>query len=241
MRRGWAAAVWLGAGLAWSQDAAKPAAPAVVTAAQDAAIAAPGNYRVDFSNDRVRVVHVHYGPQERVPLHSHPGLPMLWVYLNDAGPVKFKHVEADGGTFSVTRAPVHTGDLRIGAGHEPETHSVRNMADTPTDFLRIELLGLEPGAKGLHGKYADDGEVFRAESGRVVAFDNPKLQVIRWGIAAGQTRRLDDPAATLWVAVSPQGATVKSAAVQAGQVWAAGPLEVTAGARPAEFLEVVER
>ena len=41
--------------------------------AQDPTKVEPKHYKLDFENDRVQVVSVHYGPHEKSALHDHPG------------------------------------------------------------------------------------------------------------------------------------------------------------------------
>src|SRR5688500_9222163 len=40
--------------------------------AQDAATADPQHYKVEFENDKVRVLRVKAGPREKTAMHSHP-------------------------------------------------------------------------------------------------------------------------------------------------------------------------
>jgi hypothetical protein len=96
----------------------------------------PGNYRVAFENDVVRVVHVLYRPHEKLPVHDHPMTPTIYVYLADSGPVQFSHVEEHA--FSLQRPAVKAGTFRVSPGRI-EVHSVENLGDSPSEFLRVEL------------------------------------------------------------------------------------------------------
>src|SRR5690242_15543681 len=60
--------------------------------AQDPFVVAPQAYKLQFENDWVRVVRVHYAPFEKLPAHDHPKGRTIFIYLNDGGPVRFKHV-----------------------------------------------------------------------------------------------------------------------------------------------------
>lgn len=40
--------------------------------AQDPMKAEPTHYKLDFENERVQVVYVHYGPHEKSATHNHP-------------------------------------------------------------------------------------------------------------------------------------------------------------------------
>jgi hypothetical protein len=72
-------------------------------AAQDALKVSPDAYRLVFENDWVKVVRVHYGPREVIAPHDHTALGAAYVYLNDGGPILFKHVDLPYG--AVTRPP----------------------------------------------------------------------------------------------------------------------------------------
>ena len=84
---------------------------------------------------------VHYGPHEFVPMHDHSAYPTLYVYLNDSGEVRIDHEPPNA--FSVTRPPTHTGAFRIAPGMK-ERHSITNLSDPPSDFLRVELKSIPP-------------------------------------------------------------------------------------------------
>jgi len=101
---------------------------ASVTFAQDAVKTDPAHYKVEFENDKVRILRFHYGPHEKSIMHSHPDA--VAVFLTD-GKVKFtlpdgKSVDASGkaGMAQFTPAQVHL----------PE-----NMGDAPMDGVVIEL------------------------------------------------------------------------------------------------------
>ena len=49
--------------------------------AQDAVKVDPKHYKVEFENDQVRVLRVHYGPGEKSVMHEHPNA--VAVFLND--------------------------------------------------------------------------------------------------------------------------------------------------------------
>jgi hypothetical protein len=104
--------------------------------AQTAATPLPGNYKTIFENPDVLVMHVHYGAHEFVPMHDHSAYPTVFVYMNDSGEVAIDHEVPKG--FRVVRPPTHTGAFRIGPSMA-ERHSVTNLSDIPSDFLRVEL------------------------------------------------------------------------------------------------------
>lgn len=96
----------------------------------------PHNYQNIFENQSVAVIHAHYEPHEKVPVHDHSKFPTVYVYLSDSGPVTFSHIEDH--PFSITRKPLKMGAYRISPGRI-ERHEVENKGDIPTDFLRVEL------------------------------------------------------------------------------------------------------
>ena len=58
----------------------------------------PKHYKVEFENDRVRVVRITYAPGEKSVMHSHPE--SIGVFLTDAH-AKFTY--PDGGRKTLTR------------------------------------------------------------------------------------------------------------------------------------------
>jgi hypothetical protein len=103
---------------------------------QDPLKTLPNNYRSVFDNPAVTVIRAHYGPHEKIPVHDHAAVSTVFVYLNDSSPVRIDH---DGDkAFSVVRPPTVTGSFRVVAGMA-ERHSIENLGDKSSDFLRIEL------------------------------------------------------------------------------------------------------
>ncbi len=103
----------------------------------------PSNYQTILDNNDVLVMRVHYGPHEFVPMHDHSAYPTVFVYLNNSGEVRIDHEPPNA--FSVTRPPTHTGAFRIAPGMK-ERHSITNLSDLPSDFLRVELKSIPPDA-----------------------------------------------------------------------------------------------
>src|SRR5437879_1067353 len=95
-------------------------ASAAVVCAQDPLTAFPNNYKLVLDNAQVRVLHCHYGPQEKVGVHNHSDFPTVYVYLSDSGEVRFTHVEEHA--FVMTRPPVKAGAFRVSPGR-PERHT----------------------------------------------------------------------------------------------------------------------
>jgi hypothetical protein len=151
--------------------------------AQDAAKTLPLNYQVTFENDYVRVTRVHYPPHVKLPGHTHTSLPSAYVYLNDAGPVAFKHIGLEYG--AATRPPTVARSYRLFRGLE-EIHEVENLSDKPSDFLRVEFKTAVAGdVRTLRGKFLPPAA--SADAVQQVEFDNPLIRVTRVLAPAGTT------------------------------------------------------
>jgi hypothetical protein len=148
--------------------------------AQDAVKALPANYRIEFENDSVRVTRVHYGPYAKLPAHTHTSLPSAYVYLNDSGPVAFKHVGAEYG--AVTRPATVAGSFRLFRGIE-EIHLVENLSAKPSDFLRVEFKTDPVDPRSLRGKFMPEPGDAATEK---VEFENAQLRVTRLRAPAGR-------------------------------------------------------
>jgi hypothetical protein len=96
----------------------------------------PANYKTIFENADFLVMRVHYGPHEFVPMHDHSVYPTVFVYLNDSGAIRIDH-EAPG-VYSLQRPRTLTGAFRV-SPLTKERHSITNLSDLPSDFLRVEL------------------------------------------------------------------------------------------------------
>jgi hypothetical protein len=132
----------------------------------------PPNYKPILNNADVLVQRVHYGPHEFVPMHDHPAVTTVYVYLNNSGVVDIAH---DGGS-TVHRPPTHAGAFRVSPGAF-ERHSVQNTSDLPSDFLRIELKRLPVDTLPAEFRGAAPKEPFQA--GTETAYDNPALRIER--------------------------------------------------------------
>jgi hypothetical protein len=102
--------------------------------AQDPYRTAPGNYKLEFENDWVRVSRVSYRPGDKLAVHDHPALPTVYVYVTDGGPVLFGHQEFE----PMRRPAVKAGQIRFNRGNK-ETHTTEYLGDTPSEYIRIEL------------------------------------------------------------------------------------------------------
>jgi len=88
----------------------------------------PSHYKVEFENDRIRVLRIRYGVGEKSVMHSHPD--SMAIVLSD-GRVAFdfpdgRHREAD----------VKTGEFHW---HAAGDHLPQNLGTTPLEVLMVEL------------------------------------------------------------------------------------------------------
>ena len=212
---------------------------AAVGHAQDPLTAFPSNYKLILDNPQVRVLRCHYGPHEKVGVHNHSNFPTVYVYLSDAGEVRFTHVEEHA--FVMTRPPVKAGAFRVSPGR-PERHTVENLSDLPSDYLRIELKQIP-----LHGTLSPkrgDAPLNLDKTRIEVVFHDPQMMIERVICTASGPCAV--PAAkspSLLVAFSASTlAGAPKSQLQPGEIlWipGSGPLTVsTASTVPAQLLRI---
>ena len=97
---------------------------------QDPTKVEPKHYHLDFENDRVQVLSVHYGPHEKSGLHEHPG--GVVVILTEA---HLRFTDENGKTREIFSKP---GEARW---YPPFKHRVENLGDTPYDAVYIGMKG----------------------------------------------------------------------------------------------------
>jgi quercetin dioxygenase-like cupin family protein len=98
--------------------------------AQDPVKVDSKHYKVEFENDRVRVLRVKYGPHEKSVMHEHPA--NVAVFLTDAST-----------TFTTPDGKTVAGDIKAGtvqwdAGSK---HLPENVGDKPFEVILVELKG----------------------------------------------------------------------------------------------------
>ena len=98
--------------------------------AQDPTKVEPKHYKLDFENDRVQVVSVHYGPHEKSALHDHPG--GVVVSLTEA------HLRFTDENGKVREVFAKSGEVRW---YPPFKHKVENLGDTTYDAVYIGVKG----------------------------------------------------------------------------------------------------
>jgi quercetin dioxygenase-like cupin family protein len=96
--------------------------------AQDPVAVNPTIAKVEFENNRIRVLRVHYEPRQKFAMHEHPA--KVAVCLTNF----HMHRVATDGTPSEGACPAASVTWR-----EPEKHSVENLDDAPAETIEIEL------------------------------------------------------------------------------------------------------
>jgi quercetin dioxygenase-like cupin family protein len=96
--------------------------------AEDPVKVDPRHYKVEFENERVRVVRIKYGPGEKSVMHSHPEA--IAVFLTDTN---HRFTYPDG----------RTEDIKANAGTvqhmDAFTHLPENLSKTAFEVIAIEL------------------------------------------------------------------------------------------------------
>jgi quercetin dioxygenase-like cupin family protein len=99
-----------------------------VATAQDPIKVDAKHYKVEFENDRVRVLRITYGPHEKSVMHRHPA--NVAVFLTD-GQTRF--TMPDGRT---QEAPVKAGSVQWS---EAGKHLPENVGERPFEVILVEL------------------------------------------------------------------------------------------------------
>jgi quercetin dioxygenase-like cupin family protein len=90
----------------------------------------PKHYKLDFENERVQVVNVHYGPHEKSEMHDHPG----GVSVSVTG----GHLRFTDQSGKVTEVYAKPGEARW---FPPFKHKVENLGDEPYNGVYIGIKG----------------------------------------------------------------------------------------------------
>jgi hypothetical protein len=104
--------------------------PALPVAAQDAVVADPKHYKVEFENEDVRVLRITYGAHEKSVMHEHPA--NVAVLLTD---INGKFTLPDG---KIVGEPMKAGTVLWDAGGK---HLPENIGDQPFELILVELKG----------------------------------------------------------------------------------------------------
>ena len=115
---------WVRAGCA----AVLLASVAQVAMAQDPVAVAPGQYKVEFEDDAVRVLRVVYAPGEKSAMHEHPDSVAVYV---------------TGGRIRITLPDGRIGEPQVPPGrvmrHAAGGHAIENIGDAPFELVLVEL------------------------------------------------------------------------------------------------------
>lgn len=90
---------------------------------------------IELENAWVRIVRVHYLPNEKTNAHDHPATPTVYVYTTDGGRLKISHDEMEK---PVIRPVVKAGAIRFNHGAF-EHHQVEELDGVASEYLRLEL------------------------------------------------------------------------------------------------------
>lgn len=208
----------------------------VAARAQDAVQTLPDSYKLEFENEWVKIVRVHYEVRAKLPPHTHTHWATAYVYLNDSGPVVFSHIGLDYG--AVTRPPTKAGSFRLFRGLE-EIHAVENLSPLPSDFLRVEFKTDPVAPRTLRGKFFRELPT-AGENLERVQFENAQVRITRLVVAPTRAIEVAAPEAEPSLLVSLTAAKFDGLTLRAGQGhWlAAGQRQrlANADAAPAEML-----
>src|SRR5579863_6861393 len=111
--------------------------------AQDPTKVEPKHYKLQFENEHVQVVSVHYGPHEKSEMHDHPGGVVVVV---TGGHLRF--TDANG---KVTEVFSKAGEARW---FPPFKHKVENVGDEPYNAVYV----------GMKNKVTEVGAIPKQES-----------------------------------------------------------------------------
>ncbi len=88
----------------------------------------PRHYKVEFENERVRVVRIKYGAGEKSVMHSHPE--SITVFLTDAH-AKFTYPDGRSEDINANAGTVQHMDAF--------THLPESLGNTPFEVIQVEL------------------------------------------------------------------------------------------------------
>ena len=149
---------------------APTAPPEESSTGPDPAVVDSDHYKVEFENDRVRVLRITYGPGEKSVMHYHPG--NVAVILTDQ---KGRFTLPDGST---EEAEAKAGDAVWGDGGQ---HLPENLGDKPLELILVELKEheAEVGETGPDPTEVDSDH-YKAE------FENDRVRAVRISYGPGE-------------------------------------------------------
>jgi hypothetical protein len=96
--------------------------------AEDPVKVDPRHYKVEFENERVRVLRIKYGPGDKSVMHSHPE--SIAVFLTDAH-AKFTYPDGRSEDINANAGTVQHMDAF--------THLPESISSTPFEVIQVEL------------------------------------------------------------------------------------------------------
>jgi len=99
-----------------------------VTIGEDAVIADPRHYTVEFENDKVRVIRIKYGPHEKSVMHTHG--PNVAIFLSD----NTVRMNLPDGTSEEANSTTGSFGWSDAQEHLPE-----NLGDDPLEVILVEI------------------------------------------------------------------------------------------------------
>jgi quercetin dioxygenase-like cupin family protein len=96
--------------------------------AEDAIIADPDHYAVEFENDRIRIIRIKYGPGEKSVMHTHG--PNAWTIVNGG---QMRMTLPDGTSTEIDMQP---GDI---GWSDSDEHLPENLGDSAIEVVLVEL------------------------------------------------------------------------------------------------------
>jgi hypothetical protein len=169
--------------------------------AQDPYSTLPKNYKLEFENEWVRISRVSHRPGDRLPVHSHPSTPTVYVYLTDGGPIRFIHTRP---RFTIERPAVKAGGVRFNRNARVETHRVEYLGESPAEYLRVELK-TAPGPPHRDARLHEDQDFpWEDPQVRISRFRGPPPKVSRAAILVDISER-----SFVWVDAAHPGPQAK--------------------------------
>lgn len=167
----------------------------------DAVVALPDSYKLQFENEWVKVTRVVYAPHVKLPPHAHTKWAAAYVYLNESGPVVFKHVGKD--YHSITRPPTKARSFRLHRAVDEE-HEVENLSNLPSELLRVEFKTDPRDPQMLRGRFYSEPDRMDDRTERL-QFDHAQLRVTRVILSPSRSVRVVTSATepALLIAVTP--------------------------------------
>lgn len=107
----------------------------VAAQGQDPAVVNAKTIKVQFENDRVRVLEADLPPGVKEQVHSHPA---YVIYVLEGG--RYRNYASDG---KVTEGELKAGEVLF---REPLTHAAENIGDKPLHMILVELKSKEAAA-----------------------------------------------------------------------------------------------